>query len=111
MCVQFYATKLVVTTGAAQGKGHDGELYVNPDCAIGTILAYDSDDHLYVYVGATGRGAIVDEQTKPSAWPRATHKGVQLYRDYWKHVASGANTPYGAAMRNAPHRVLREAKR
>lgn len=95
MCVQFFARRLFYTTGPANMIGHDGVVSVNEDFPIGTILCYDKDDNLYVY------HAMVDHPKSASCWPVPTTKGVPLYRDYWKHIDCGPETPYGASIRNA----------
>jgi hypothetical protein len=85
---------------------HDGEVVPNADCPVGTVLAYDATGELFYYVGSMNR----HERTLKGHWPRVKDGVIQLYRDYWRHIASGADTPYGASFRNAPHRVLREVK-
>ncbi len=95
MSVQFYARRIFQTTAPANMIGHDGVMSINEDCPVGTTLCYDKDDNLY-------RFALADRATTSAAcWPNPTRKGIPLYRDNWRHVAPGANTPYGASFRNA----------
>lgn len=105
MSVYLFALKIVITTDVpyAPMTTHEGLIVPNIDCPEGTVLAYDADDNVYHYVGTKHA-----HQSKSSAWPRVQKGHIQLYRDYWRHISSGADTPYGASFRNAAHRVLRE---
>jgi len=113
MSVHLFAVKLVVTTDApfAMMLQHDGSIVPNTSCPAGTVLAYDADDNLYVYV--LGIDYLVpgspDPETSSAEWPRVKNGTIRLYRDNWRHVSAGPDTPYGASFRNAKYRVLREA--
>jgi len=102
MCIQFNAVKIIVTTGPANMVGHDGVMSVNEDCPVGTVLCYDKDDNLY-YLAVDDLGGLWRESKLPTQ-----RKRIRLYRDYWRHIQSGPNTPYGASFRNAPHKVVEE---
>lgn len=103
MCIQLHAVKLIVVTRQPIIVHHNGARQPHYDCPVGTVLAYDADDNLYVL-----RNAV--DNTRSSHWPTVKNGYISLYRDHWKHIASGVGTPYGDAFRGAKHRVLREVK-
>lgn len=104
MSIHLRAVRLIVTTGLATAMNHGGQPFINEDCPIGTFLAYDEEDNPYIFkhIDMLFTGSV-DE------WPEVEGDHIPLFRDYWKYVASGPNTPYGEAMRMAPHVVLRQA--
>lgn len=102
--IHLIATKIVITTHKAW-LILDGTVSENTDFPIGTVLAYDADDNLFVYKHTNWSA---EELGKKSMWPRAEKGEIKLFRDYWTYIQAGADTPYGASARNAGHKVLRE---
>jgi hypothetical protein len=48
------------------------------------------------------------QSTDPKGWPRKGKKGIQLYRDYWKHLASATpDCAFGRAFLAAPKTVIK----
>lgn len=104
MSIQFKVARIAVTTGPAHMVLHSGEKTINPDFPVGTVLAYDKKDNLYYCV----------EESVASIWRedlggRDTGKQITLYRDYWNYICVGADTPYGASIRNAEQTVIEGA--
>ena len=106
MCVQFKTVKLVVTTEPARMLNHDGSIVTNEDCPVGTVLAYDKNGNLF-YCADEAIAEFFRERASlgPVICSRSEH-----YRDYWRHISSGPDTPYGSSFRNAPHKVVEEVK-
>lgn len=97
MCVKFRAHRLFYVVAPVVMIGHDGVASVNEDFPVGTVLCYDKNDNLYCYIGP-GQS---DAPKTADCWPVAERQGIELYRDYWRHIASGSGTPYGDSIRNA----------
>lgn len=117
MCHQFKAVKVVITTGPAVSKDHDGSEFVYEPCKVGTVLAYDAKGHLYSYTGPGGEHSW-DEHME-AYYRRTTKRAMVLFRDYWQHVmlpheATETNprklSPVNAAILNAPKRVFWQAQ-
>lgn len=103
MCIRFQVSKIVVTTAPANMVMHDGETTVNPDCPVGTVLAYDLEDNVYTATYDVIAGHFVDASKRR---PAKRKREIELFRDYWRVIQSGPDTPYGASFRNAPHKVV-----
>lgn len=108
MSVHLNAVKLVVTTAPAPMTKHDGAIVINHDCPVGTVLAYDREGNLYRCIDPSVAEFFVNKsKTQPTQHPtRSRH-----FRDYWRMIQSGGDTPYGASFRNAPCKVVEEVRR
>lgn len=97
---RYLHTKAIyITTGAATSVSHDGHPYTNEDFSKGSIIALGKDDEWYYFNPPFDIEPFKDK----SNWRKGCNKH---FRDYWRILQSGANTPYGSAVINAPKEQL-----
>lgn len=99
MCIQFRAT-VYRTTGPAAALGHDGKEYTNLNIPTGTLVAQDEAGNWYLYRGANGGGIDDFGSEYDRCWPK------RLFRDYWRSVEAGTDSPYVQALVAAPKKQL-----
>lgn len=71
------------------------------------IWCVDADDEWYVYRPPGGN--TLGESLDPQAWPDGNHKGIQLFRDYWRitWVKMSPDAPLFTAVLRAPQVLIK----
>lgn len=104
MCVNFYATKILILDDDATGVDHHGKPYRNNDYQKDSVLCTDGDGNVYHY--DMGKSKSRDVAT----WPRREELGIPLFRNYWTFIYNPKQPtglgPYYQAIENASKTTL-----